>query len=503
MAVSNSTASRARGATPRVAIIGSGFSGLCLAIRLKQSGIESFTILEKAKRLGGTWRENTYPGCACDLMSFAYCFSFEQKTDWSRKWSPQSEILEYLEHCARKYELLSHIRFDTEVAAARFDDEQGVWRIRTASGEEIRAEILVSAVGQLNLPFVPAFPGLEKFRGECFHSARWDAGFEAEGKDVAVIGNAASAIQFVPELAKRAGRLHIFQRSPNWMLPRRDRPYSEAEKRRFARHPALARLYRWWIWLSFELRFPVFRRNRFFGRRIEALARSSMQSQISDPALRRALVPDYPIGGKRILISDDYYPCLERDNVEVVTSGIDHITADAIVTRDGHSHRVDALILATGFDSTSFLAPMAIEGPGGRSLESQWKDGAVAYLGLAIAGFPNFFLMYGPNTNLGHNSIIFMIECQSHYILECLHQMDALGLATVELRQEVMDAYNRKLQHQLGRSVWAATSRSWYKTADGKITNNWSGTTARYWWQTRRADLGAYHQRPQRARSPQ
>ena len=486
-----------------IVIIGCGFSGLCLGIQLRRAGMHSFTILEKSHQLGGTWRDNIYPGAACDTPSFAYCFSFEQKTDWSRKWSPQSEILEYLEHCARKYELLPHIRFDTKVAGARFDDAQGIWRIRTASGEEILAEILVSAVGQLNLPFVPAFPGLEKFRGECFHSARWETGFEAEGKDVAVIGNAASAIQFVPELAKRAGRLHIFQRSPNWMLPRRDRPYSEAEKRRFARNPVLARLYRWWIWLSFELRFPVFRQNRFFGRRIEALARRSMQSQISDPALRRALVPDYPIGGKRILISDDYYACLERDNVEVVTSGIDRITADAIVTRDGRSHRVDALILATGFDSTSFLAPMAIEAPGGRSLESQWKDGAEAYLGLAIAGFPNFFLMYGPNTNLGHNSIIFMIECQSHHILECLRQMDALDLATVELRQDVMDAYNRKLQRQLGRSVWATTSRSWYKTAAGKITNNWSGTTARYWWQTRRADLGAYHQRPQRARPPQ
>ena len=487
----------------RIVIIGSGFSGLCLGIQLRRAGIESFTILEKSQRLGGTWRDNTYPGAACDTPSFAYCFSFEQKTDWSRKWSPQPEILGYLEHCARKYDLLPHIRFDTEVVGARFDDQQGVWRIRTALGQEICAEILVSAVGQLNRPFVPELPGLGTFQGSCFHSARWDPGFAPDGKDVAVIGNAASAIQFVPTLATRARRLRIFQRSPNWMLPRRDRPYSESEKRRFARHPSLARLYRWWIWLSFEMRFPVFRRNEFFSRRIEALATTSMRSQISDPELRRALVPDYPIGGKRILISDDYYASLARENVEVVTSGIDHITADAIVTRDGRIHRVDSIVLATGFDSTSFLAPMAIEGPGGRSLESEWKDGAEAYLGLAIAGLPNFFLMYGPNTNLGHNSIIFMIECQSHYILECVRKMDALDLATLELRQDVMDEYNRKLQRELRRSVWAATSGSWYKTADGKITNNWSGTTARYWWETRRADLGVYHQGQQHHHSGQ
>jgi len=480
----------------RIVIIGSGFSGLCLGIQLRRAGIRSFTILEKAEQLGGTWRDNIYPGAACDTPSFAYCFSFEQKTDWSRKWAPQSEILEYLEHCARKYELLPHIRFGTEVSGARFDDEQGIWKVVTRSGETLTADVLVSAVGQLNRPYVPALPGLQRFRGDCFHSARWDPDFEPSGRNIAVIGNAASAIQFVPELAKRAARLSIFQRSANWMLPRGDRPYSEAEKRRFARHPTLARLYRWWIWLSFELRYPVFRRNRLLGRRIEALAKRNMRSQISDPVLQRALVPAYPIGGKRILISDDYYAALARDNVEVVTSPIDRVCENGVLTRDGRTHPADAVILATGFESTSFLAPMAIEGSGGRSLEHEWKDGAEAYLGISVAGFPNFFLMYGPNTNLGHNSIIFMIECQTRYILDCLRKMDARGLATLELRREAMDDYNARLQRELERSVWAATPQSWYKTADGRITNNWSGTTARYWWRTRKADLRVYEQRP-------
>ena len=479
----------------RIVIIGSGFSGLCLGIQLKKAGIRSFTILEKSDRLGGTWRDNSYPGAACDTPAFAYCFSFEQKTDWSRKWSPQSEILGYLEHCARKYELLPHIRFDSEVASARFVADESVWRILTTTGEDITADVLVSGVGQLNRPYTPQLPGLDDFKGECFHSSRWNHDCDLDGKTVAVIGNAASAIQFVPEIAPRVKRLLVFQRSPNWMLPRLDRPYREAEKRRFARHPVLSKLYRWSIWLSFELRFPLFRQNRFFSRRVEALAERSMRDQISDPILQDALVPDYPIGGKRILISDDYYRTLERDNVELVTNGIDYLTPDAIVTRDGRQHAADVAILATGFESTSFLAPMGIEGPDGRSLEKEWEDGARAYLGIAVAGFPNFFMMYGPNTNLGHNSIIFMLECQTRYILDCLRQMQARELASLSLRRDVMEAYNQRLQQELARSAWAATDHSWYKTANGKITNNWSGTTARYWWKTRRANLDCYHQR--------
>ncbi len=478
----------------RVAIIGSGFSGLCLAIQLKKAGCEAFEIFEKADRLGGTWRENIYPGAACDSPSFAYCFSFEQKTDWSRKWAPQPEILDYMEHCATKYELWPHIRFGSDVARAHFDADAGLWHLHTGDGREIAAQVLVSGVGQLNRPHMPEIPGLESFAGESFHSARWNPEADLRGKTVAVIGNAASAIQFVPPLAREAKQLHIFQRSANWMLPKLDREYSEAEKRRFARYPLLARLYRAWLWLSFELRWPVFRGNRFLGRRIEKLTVDSIHDQISDPELRKALVPDYPIGGKRILISDDYYATLERPNVNVVTAGIDHLIRDAVVARDGTRYPVDAVILATGFESTSFLAPMKIAGLDHRSLETEWKDGAQAYLGLSVAGFPNFFMMYGPNTNLGHNSIIFMIECQTGYILDCLRQMDERGLAWIDVRQDAMKAYNQRIQHELRGTVWAETDHSWYKNADGKITNNWSGTTFRYWRRTRKADLSVYRQ---------
>jgi len=344
----------------RVAIIGSGFSGLCLAIQLKRSGIDSFTIFEKSEHLGGTWRDNTYPGACCDVPAFAYCFSFEQKTDWTRKWAPQSEILAYMEYCARKYDLMPHIRFGTEIAAARWDDEQAVWRLSTTAGETAVADLLVSGVGQLNRPFTPDLPGLDRFKGAWFHSARWRHDLDLTGKTVAVVGNAASAIQFVPQIASTVAKLYIVQRSANWMLPRGDRSYGESEKRRFKRHPVLARLYRWWIWAHHEMNWPIFVRNQFLASRLAAIAENSMREIVRDPKLQKALIPDYPVGGKRILISDDYYQTLNRGNVELVTDEIDHFAEHAVVTRDGRELAAEVVILATGFESTAFLAPMAI-----------------------------------------------------------------------------------------------------------------------------------------------
>ncbi|HZP43140.1 MAG TPA: NAD(P)/FAD-dependent oxidoreductase [Candidatus Binatia bacterium] len=476
-----------------MAIIGAGFSGLCLGIRLKQAGIDPFTIYEKADRLGGTWRDNTYPGAACDVPSFAYCFSFAQKTDWTRKWSPQAEILAYMDDCARRFGVLPHVRFGAEVASARFDATTGTWRLRTAAGEEAVFDVLVSAVGQLSRPWIPPLPGLDDFRGEKFHSARWNHAYALDGRTVAVVGNAASAIQLVPQIAPRVRRLYVLQRSANWVVPRGDRAYTEREKRRFARHPWLARLYRWWLWFNLESRFyPVIRRHRVMSALVERYARRYLAEQVADPAMRAALVPDYPVGGKRLLISDDYYQALGRQNVELVTSPIARFTADAVVTADGRRRAIDCAILATGFRSTEFLAPIRIEGRDGRVLEDEWQAGARGYLGLTVAGFPNFFMMYGPNTNLGHNSIIFMIECQAQYVMDCLRQMRARELAWIDVRRDAMEAYNARIQRALAGSVWAATGKSWYKTADGTITNNWPGTTVGYWWATRRADLRVY-----------
>ena len=479
----------------RIAIIGSGFAGLCLAIQLKKRGVDSFTIFEKAGRIGGTWRDNTYPGACCDVPAFSYCFSFEQKTDWSRKWAPQSEILEYMESCARKYDLARHIRFNTEIAGARWDADESVWRLKTAAGEEIVADVLVSGVGQLNRPSIPKIEGLENFKGVSFHSARWRHDVDLSGRNVAVIGNAASAIQFIPVIAPKVRRLSIFQRSANWMVERGDRAYTEAEKERFTRHRILALAYRWLIYFQHEINWPIFRRVKFFVERTQKMCEQYRRTTLKDPALQESQLPDYPFGGKRMLISDDYFPALNRENVEVVLGGIERVTENAIVTKDGRTVPADVIVLATGFQSTSFLAPMAINGVGGRSLNDEWHGAARAYLGITVAGFPNLFLMYGPNTNLGHNSIIFMIECQTNYILGCLEQMDSRGLASIELSRDVMESFDTRVQRELQRTVWAATGKSWYKTDDGRITNNWSGSTIRYWWEARHADLSLYHQK--------
>jgi cation diffusion facilitator CzcD-associated flavoprotein CzcO len=473
----------------RVAILGAGVSGLCTGIQLLRAGVSSFTIFEKSERVGGTWWDNQYPGAACDVPSHLYCYSFEPNPDWTRKFSPQAEIQRYLARCAETYGLLPHIRFRTEVAGASFDERAGVWRIRLANGEVVTANVLVSGVGQLNRPHVPDLPGLADFEGVTFHSARWNAAHDMTGRNVAVIGNGASAIQLVPPVARQARKLTIFQRSANWVVPRGDYAYGERAKRVFRAFPWLLRLYRWFFYWQLEKNFLAFRGDGFFARRFEKGARAWLEQSVPDPELRRVLTPDYRIGCKRILIDDDFYPALARSNVEVETGEIARITRDAIETKDGRRHAVDTIVFATGFETTSFLAPMQIEGLGGRKLEEVWRPGAEAYLGLTVAGFPNFFLLYGPNTNLGHNSIIFMIECQVGYVVRCVRELARRGLRWLDVRPEVQEGYNAALQRELAQTAWAAGCKSWYKTAAGKVTNNWSSWTVRYWWRTRRPNF--------------
>ncbi|MDZ4381363.1 MAG: NAD(P)/FAD-dependent oxidoreductase [Parvibaculum sp.] len=475
-----------------VAILGAGAAGLCMAIKLRNAGVETFTIFEKAASVGGTWRDNTYPGSGCDVPSMLYSYSFEPKPDWSRKFAPQPEIVEYFETVARKYRLLPHIRFNTEIVEARFDEAEGLWHIRSAAGEAFTANVLISGVGQLNRPAYPRIDGLDDFKGAAFHSARWDHGVDLEGKRIGVIGNGASAIQFVPEIAPKAGKLTIFQRTPNWCVPKPDRPFTEFEKKLYRAVPALARLQRWWTWTMLERNYLAFVQGSFFGKLFERAALKEMEAHIEDPELRKKLTPDYPAGCKRILLTNDWYPALARDNVEVETSHIARIAADAIVTEDGVSHPVDVIIHATGFESTDFLAPMKIAGRGNADLNGVWSRGAEAHRGVAVAGFPNFFMLYGPNTNLGHNSIIFMIECQANYIAQCVAALRNSKLRYLDVRKETMESFNRELQRDMQKTVWAAGCSSWYKTADGKITNNWSSFTARYWWQMRHPDFGEY-----------
>ena len=475
-----------------VAILGAGAAGLCMAIKLREAGVENFTLFEKAASVGGTWRDNTYPGSGCDVPSMLYSYSFEPKPDWSRKFAPQPEIVDYFETVARKYRLLPHIRFNTEIAEARFDDEEGVWRLRSASGEEFTANVLISGVGQLNRPAYPKIEGLNDFKGVAFHSARWNHDVDLAGKRVGVVGNGASAIQFVPEIAPKVGHLTIFQRTPNWCVPKPDRPFREWEKALYRSVPALARLQRWWTWMMLERNYLAFVQGSFFGKLFEKAALKEMEAHIKDPELRRKLTPDYPAGCKRILLTNDWYPALARPNVEVETSRIAKVTADAIVTEDGVSHPVDVIIHATGFESTDFLAPMKVVGLGNADLNHVWARGAEAHRGVAVAGFPNFFMLYGPNTNLGHNSIIFMIECQANYIAQCVAALRNSRLRYIDVRKEAMESFNRELQQDMQKTVWAAGCSSWYKTADGKVTNNWSSFTAKYWWEMRHPDFGEY-----------
>jgi cation diffusion facilitator CzcD-associated flavoprotein CzcO len=480
---------------PRIAILGAGAGGLCAAVQLQRAGYRDFTIYEKSEQVGGTWHDNRYPGAACDVPSHLYSFSFEAKTDWSRKFSPQPEIQAYFQHVAEKYQVLPRIRFGIEITSATFDEARGLWRLRDAGGQEHEAEILISGLGQLNRPQIPDFPGLESYEGARWHSARWNHDFDLAGKRVAVIGNAASALQFIPQIAPQVDRLFVFQRSPNYVIPRRDRAYTDREKRAFANVPGLERLYRAWIWLRLELNWFAFTPDTWLSRKIREWALQYLHAMISDPALRQALTPDYPIGCKRLLISDDYFQAMVRPNVELVTTPIDRIAPNGVTTSDGDTKAVDAIIFATGFDTTSFLAPLEIEGRSGTKLREAWKDGAEAHLGITVAGFPNLFLLYGPNTNLGHNSILFMIESQMHYIVRCVQELERRNAVWLDVRRPAMLRFNAEVQHALQKTSWSAGCGSWYKTASGKITNNWKGFTTEYWWRTRRPDFADYELR--------
>ena len=480
--------------TTRIAIIGAGHSGLCMGMQLKRAGMHDFVILEKAATLGGTWRDNTYPGASCDAPSFLYSFSFAQKTDWSRRFAWQPELLAYSVECTVRSGLLPHILYRAEVVAAHFDDARSLWRIELAGGDVVEAQFLVSGVGQLHRPATPAIPGRESFGGAQFHSARWDHSVDLAGRRIAVIGNAASAVQFVPQIAPLATQLTIFQRSANWLLPRKDRLYPPRLHRAMRRWPWLAKLRHDFQWFFFgELQLtPLMKQVRIVQWLATRKALAHLRRQVRDPALRAKLVPDYPIGAKRVLFNDDYYPTLNRDNVRLVTDAVERIEPAGVRTRGGELVEADVIVFATGFHATEFLAPIRVTGAGGRELREEWQAGAHAYLGVTVSGFPNFFMLYGPNTNLGHNSILVMIEAQVGYVVDAIRRMDAQGVRRIDVKREVMDEYNRWLRQDLAKSVWAADKQSWYKLADGTITNNWPHSTMRYRRMMRLADLGDY-----------
>ncbi|GAB4126440.1 MAG: NAD(P)/FAD-dependent oxidoreductase [Rhodothalassiaceae bacterium] len=478
---------------PRIAILGGGFAGVLMAIRLRKAGIGRFTLFEKSPQLGGTWHDNRYPGAGCDVPSHLYCYSFAPKADWSRKYASQPEILAYIEDCARQFDILPHCRLGCEIVSARWDEEARIWHLVTATGETQECDFLISGLGQLNRPYMPDIPGLADFAGDVFHSARWPGDFDPKGRRIAVIGSGASAIQIVPEIAKAAAHLTLFQRSPNWIIPRRDRAYGAHEIWAFRHLPFWRRLYRAYIYWLLESRFIAFRKDSLLTGLIEWQARRHLRQQIPDAALRTRLTPDYPAGCKRILISDDFYPALNAANVRLKTAGIAHIEKDAILTDEGERIAVDTLVFATGFRTHDFVAPLEVAGRDGLPLAERWREGAEAHFGMAVDGFPNFLLLYGPNTNLGHNSIIFMLEQQTGWALNLIGEMRRRGLRRMEVDAQALKAHNDRVSAELDRLVWSAGCGSWYKTESGRIVNNWPGSTLAYRRCLRRLRLADFH----------
>ena len=476
---------------PSVAIIGAGFGGIGLAITLKKAGIDSLTIFEKAEGVGGVWRHNTYPGAACDVPSHLYSFSFEPNPDWSRRFSPQPEILDYLERCVEKYGLGQNLRLGTEVSRAEFDDDSGKWRIETDGGETLEADVLVSACGQLSRPAMTRIEGAERFRGPIFHTASWDHDVEIDGKRVAVIGTGASTIQVVPAIAGRVAQLDVYQRSAPYVIPKKDRAYTPWERRLFRWFPPARRLARFTQWLTFEIFISAFNQFRGMGRIAVRMFEHNLDDQVSNPELKRALTPDHVLGCKRVLISPDYYSTLERPNVELVTQGVRELTKSGVVAEDGSERPADVIVLSTGFESTQFLAPMEIRGHDGRDLNEAWREGANAYLGMTVAGFPNLFVMYGPNTNLGSGSIIFQLESQMAYIADAVERLRRTG-GVLSVRREVQQSFDSEMQSRLSTSVWQTGCHNWYIDEHGRNTNNWPGFTIEYRRRTRRLDPADY-----------
>jgi len=479
---------------PRVAIVGGGLSGLATGIQLARAGVRSFTIIERSGGVGGTWRDNVYPGAACDVPSHLYSFSFAPKTDWSRRFAEQPEILSYAEDLVDRYRLAPHLRLGTTVQAARFDQESGTWHLElhADSGDEVLvADTVVFACGQLNRPHLPAIDGLDSFAGPAWHSARWDHSVDLTDKRVAVLGSGASAIQFVPPVAEAASTTTVFQRSPNYVGPKKDHPYAPGTRQALRRIAPLRWAYRWWIYWTLEMRWLWFRRDSLPARQLQGMFRKGIRDEVVNERLpEHAVVPDYPLGCKRVLISNDWYPTLLRPDVTVVDTPVATIEPDAVVTSDGVRHPADVLIFGTGFTTTEFLSHIPVTGPEGRRLSEAWSEGAHAYLGSAVAGFPNCYLLYGPNTNLGHNSILFMVERQLNLVLQALavqvRTTAGSRAAAVTVRQEAYERDDRHTQRQMAGTAWSAGCTSWYKDASGRITNNWPTWTVRYWWDTLR-----------------
>jgi cation diffusion facilitator CzcD-associated flavoprotein CzcO len=474
-----------------VAIVGSGFSGLGMAIRLKQEGVESFVVLDRADEVGGTWHFNTYPGCGCDVPSHLYSYSFAPNPDWSETYSQQPEIRAYLRRCADDFGVRPQIRLGCEVTGAAWDDATGRWTIETTT-ETIDARVLVAGPGPLFEPETPPLEGLDRFEGRVFHSARWDHDYDLSGKRVASIGTGASAIQYVPAIQSRVAQVHVFQRTAPWIFPHTNRLTTAFERRLYRAVPVLQKLVRGGIYAGRELAVLGFVKNPKLMRHAERVARHHMRSAISDPALLEKVTPDYTIGCKRILPSNRWYRALARPNVELVTDGIAEVRERSIVTRDGAEREVDAIIFGTGFKVTEIPVSKLIRGRDGRTLEQAWGGSPHAHLGTAVPGFPNLFMLLGPNTGLGHSSMVYMIESQIAYVIDALRSMRERGARAVEVRAEAERQYNARVDAQLEGTVWNTGCASWYLDATGRNATLWPDWTWRFRRRAARFDADSY-----------
>jgi cation diffusion facilitator CzcD-associated flavoprotein CzcO len=477
----------------RIVVIGTGFAGIGMAVRLKQAGYHDFVVLERAEDVGGTWRDNTYPGCRCDVPSHLYSFSFAPNPEWSRTFSPQPEIEAYLQKVTDGFRVRPHIRFGHAVESAHWQGDH--WLIHTSQGD-FTADVVLSGMGPLAEPSIPKLPGIESFEGEVFHSAQWNHDLDLSGRKVAVVGTGASAIQFVPAIQPDVEELHLFQRTPPWVMPRPDRRITAVERAIYRAFPLVQKAARAGIYWSRESTVLAFAKIPALMKVGQRVAERHLREQVRDPELRAKLTPDFTLGCKRVLLSADYYPALAQPNVDVVTDGILEVTPTGIVTEDGVKHEVDTIIYGTGFRVTDLPVMDMLHGRDGKTLREAWQDGMEAHLGTAIAGFPNFFLLIGPNTGLGHSSMVFMIESQIAYILDALKTMDATGVREVEVRPEVQREFVDGIRSSMRNTIWTRGGcTSWYLDAKGRNTTLWPSFTFKFRQLTRRFDASQYRTR--------
>ncbi|WP_326984025.1 NAD(P)/FAD-dependent oxidoreductase [Chryseobacterium sp. MYb264] len=470
-----------------VIIVGSGFSGISMAISLKKLGIDSFFIMEKAKDIGGTWRDNSYPGAQCDVPSALYSYSFEPFPGWKKKWSDQPQILDYLRFNVEKNELDKHIFYEKEFCSSLFKAEQGIWEVKTKQGNVYLTKSLIMAIGQLHHPKIPDIKGKEIFDGISWHSARWNHDFDISGKRIGVIGNAASAIQFIPEIIDKTKSLTVFQRSAKWLLPKKNTLYSKNLQRK----PFLLNWDRYSNNAFNGIFYHLMGQNPIWKKMWQQVSLSHLKKHIKDPELLKKLTPDYPMGAVRVLLSDEYYPAMAKEKTELCTEGISHFVKDGIVTSSGKEIQLDAVIYATGFESNPFLKDLDIHGINGISISNAWQESTETYLGITTAGFPNFFMMFGPNTNLAHSSVLLMIESQTRYITECLTYLSANRLKYMDVKPEFQQKFTRQVNQRMKKKAWVQVKDSWYKNGD-IILNNWPGKAKEYQKLTKKIDESAY-----------